>query len=103
MDTLNDLSIPYDESVDGRDVWDRYESLIFNQDEDFVRSRINMKKIQGIMSYYIFSIFPRGKDFELLHTYGEEKYGFLYLENFQDVYSLDNGINTDVLSNSMFI
>ena len=103
MDTLNDLSIPYDESVDGRDVWDRYESLIFNQDEDFVRSRINMKKIQGIMSYYIFSIFPRGKDFELLHTYGEEKYGFLYLENFQDVYSLDNGINTDVLSNSMFV
>lgn len=103
IDTLNDLSIPYDESVDGRDVWYRYESLIFNQDEDFVHSRINMKKIQGIMSYYIFSIFPRGKDFELLHTYGEEKYGFLYLENFQDVYSLDNGINTDVLSNSMFI
>lgn len=103
IDTLNDLSIPYDESVDGRDVWYRYESLIFNQDEDFVHSRINMKKIQGIMSYYIFSIFPHGKDFELLHTYGEEKYGFLYLENFQDVYSLDNGINTDVLSNSMFI
>ena len=103
IDALNDLSIPYDESVDGRDVWYRYESLIFNQDEDFVHNRINMKKIQGIMSYYIFSIFPRGKDFELLHTYGEEKYGFLYLENFQDVYSLDNGINTDVLSNSMFI
>lgn len=103
IDTLNGLSIPYDESVDGRDVWYRYESLIFNQDEDFVRNRINMKKIQGVMSYYIFSIFPRGKDFELLHTYGEEKYGFLYLENFQDVYSLDNGINTDILSNSMFI
>lgn len=103
IDTLNGLSIPYDESVDGRDVWYRYESLIFDQDEDFVRNRINMKKIQGVMSYYIFSIFPRGKDFELLHTYGEEKYGFLYLENFQDVYSLDNGINTDILSNSMFI
>lgn len=103
IDTLNGLSIPYDESVDGRDVWYRYESLIFNQDEDFVHNRINMKKIQGVMSYYIFSIFPRGKDFELLHTYGEEKYGFLYLENFQDVYSLDNGINTDILSNSMFI
>ena len=103
IDTLNDLSIPYDESVDGRDVWDRYESLIFNQDEDFVRNRINMKKIQGVMSYYIFSIFPRGKDFELLHTYGEEKYGFLYLDSYQDVYSLGNGINTDVLSNSIFV
>ena len=103
IDVLNDMSIPYDNMVDGRDVWNRYESLIFNLDEDFVRSRINMKKIQGIMSYYIFSIFPHGKDFELLHTYGEEKYGFLYLENFQDVYSLDNGINTDVLSNSMFV
>ena len=50
IDTLNGLSIPYDESVDGRDVWYRYESLIFNQDEDFVRNRINMKKIQVVFS-----------------------------------------------------
>lgn len=103
FDTLDDLSIPYDETVDGRNVWEKYESLIFSQDEDFVRNRINRQKILGIMSYYIFSIFSHGKDFELLRTYGEEKYGFLYLENFREVYSLDNGINTDVLSNSMFI
>ena len=103
IDALNDLSIPYDKTVNGRDVWNSYESLIFNQDEDFVHNRINRQKIVGIMSHYVFSIFPHGKDFELLRTYGEEKYGFLYLENFQDIYSLDNGINTDVLSNSMFI
>ena len=103
FDALDDLSIPYDEIVDGRDVWEKYESLFFSQDEDFVRNRINRQKILGIMSYYIFSIFSHGKDLELLRTYGEEKYGFLYLENFREVYSLDNGINTDVLSNSMFI
>ena len=103
IDTLDDLSIPYDETVDGRDVWKRYESLILSQDEDFVRNRINRQKILGIMSYYIFSIFSHGKDFDLLSTYGEEKYGFLYLENFQDIYSLENGIDTEVLSNSMFI
>ena len=103
IDTLDDLSIPYNETVDGRDVWERYESLIFDQNADFVHNRINRQKILGIMSYYIFSIFSHGKDFELLRTYGEEKYGFLYLENFRELYSLDNGINTDVLSNSMFI
>ena len=100
---LDDLSIPYDKTVDGKDVWERYETLIFIQNEDFAHNRINRQKIQGIMSYYIFSIFSHGKDFELLRTYGEEKYGFLYLDNYQDIYSLDNGINTDVLSNSNFI
>lgn len=89
--------------MDGKDVWERYESLILSQDEDFVRNRINRQKILGIMSYYIFSIFSHGKDFDLLRTYGEEKYGFFYLENFQEIYSLDNGINTEVLSNSIFI
>lgn len=103
IDSLNNLSIAYDETVDGKDVWERYESLILSQDEDFVRNRINRQKILGIMSYYIFSIFSHGEDFDLLHTYGEEKYGFLYLENFQEIYSLDNGINTEVLSNSIFI
>ena len=103
IDSLDDLSIAYDETVDGKDVWERYESLILSQDEDFVRNRINRQKILGIMSYYIFSIFSHGKDFDLLRTYGEEKYGFFYLENFQEIYSLDNGINTEVLSNSIFI
>lgn len=103
IDSLNDLSIAYDETVDGKNVWERYESLILSQDEDFVRNRINRQKILGIMSYYIFSIFSHGKDFDLLRTYGEEKYGFLYLENFQEIYSFDNGINTEVLSNSIFI
>ena len=103
IDSLNDLSIAYDETVDGKNVWERYESLILSQDEDFVRNRINRQKILGIMSYYIFSIFSHGRDFDLLRTYGEEKYGFLYLENFQEIYSFDNGINTEVLSNSIFI
>ncbi len=103
IDALECLSIKYDDTVDGRDVWEKYESLIRYQDFDFVRSRISMKRLQGIMSFYIFSIFSKGKDFELLRTYGEEKYGFFYLENFPNVYSLENGINTRVLSDSIYL
>jgi len=89
--------------INGKEVWICYEDIINNQTEDFVKNRIKMKKLQGLMSNFIISIFPSGRDYEMLKTFGEEKYGFLYLENYMDVYSFENGINTDILKESNFI
>lgn len=100
---LNDLNIPYSEVLDGRYVWQKYLEIILGEKEDFIKNKILMKKMQSILSIFTFSIFPNGKDYELLKTYGEEKYGFLYLESFSSIYSLENGVNTDELSTSMFI
>jgi CRISPR-associated endonuclease/helicase Cas3 len=91
------------ETINGANIWTCYENLIKNQNEDFVKNRVKMKKLQGLMLNFIFSIFKYSKDYENLKTYGEEKYGFLYLENYADVYSFENGINTDVLMESNFI
>jgi CRISPR-associated endonuclease/helicase Cas3 len=89
--------------INGKEVWMCYEDIINNQIEDFVKNRIKMKKLQGLMSNFIISIFPSGRDYDMLKTFGVEKYGFLYLENYMDVYSFENGINTDILKESNFI
>lgn len=52
--------------------------------------------------YTLINIFSC-KDFDLLKTYGEERYGYFYLENYHAVYSLEGGINTNICMDSLFI
>ena len=101
--TLEELHIPYSTVLNGTDVWNKYVTIIQDQDEDFVKNKIQMKKLQSLMSLFTFSIFPNGKDYEVLRTYGQEVHGFLYLETFQKIYSLENGINTECFSESNFL
>lgn len=90
-------------TLSGDEVWNKNEEIIKNQDADFVRNRIMLDKIQGLMSQFTISVFPESKDAELLKRYGEEKYGYLFLESYSDVYSFENGINTTVLQHSNFL
>lgn len=100
---LNELEIPYSAVIKGTDIWSKYSAIINDQDEDFVKNKIQMKKLQSLMSLFTFSIFPSGNDYETIRTYGNEEYGFLYLEAFQDIYSLESGINTEHFSESNFL
>lgn len=100
---IKEFNIPFNEYINGADVWLAFENIIQNKENDFVKNRVLRKKIQGLISNYTFSIFKGGNDYSLLRTYGEEKYGFLYLENYDEVYSFEDGINTKVLMNSTFI
>ncbi len=102
-DSIRDLCIPFDECLRGEDVWNMYEALVHTQEEDFVKNRIKMKQLNSIMSLFVFNVFPKGKDAELLRTYGEEKYGYLYLNSYQGIYDLEGGINTIALSESTFL
>ncbi len=103
LSILDELNVYYDEFVDGEDVWKMFEDLIINQEEDFVRFKSKMKKLHGLMSYFSFSVYPEGKDFDMLQTYGEEKFGYFYLASYRDIYSLEGGINTTIFTESMFI
>lgn len=62
-----------------------------------------MQRLHGLMSYFSFSVYPEGKDFNMLQTYGEEKFGYFYLASYRDIYSLESGINTTIFTESMFI
>lgn len=89
--------------LSGECVWRKYEEILKNQDADFVTDRIMLDKIQSLMSQFTISIFPESKDAEQLQIYGEEKYGYLYLESYDEVYTFENGINTTVLQQSNFL
>lgn len=89
--------------VDGKDIWNLYEQTVVDGKEDFVQNRVKLKKIQGLMSNFCFSMYPKSKDYSRLMTFGIMKLGYLYLESYHDVYSFNDGINTDLLENSNFL
>ena len=99
----DEFGMDTDTALSGQEVWNKYEEVIKSQDVDFVRNRIMLDKIQSLMSQFTIAVFPESKDSELLKIYGEEKYGYLFLESYSDVYSFENGINTNVLQYSNFL
>jgi len=100
---LKELNIPYTKVLSGVDVWKKFSDTIAEQSEDFVKNRIVIKKFQSILSLFTFSIFPNSNDYQMLRTYGREEYGFLYLNAYEEIYSFENGINTDKFTTSNFL
>jgi len=79
--------------------WKAYEKIVSNQEQEFVNKKILLKKLSSKLSKYTFSlaIYPNS-GIEYLSPYGEEKYGYLYLEEFQTIYSYEDGLDTNVLT-----
>lgn len=97
IDATEYLGINHDKYIEGQYVWEVYEDIIKSQG-DFVKIKIKLKLIQGLMSCFTISMFPNGRSYEVLKTYGEEKYGYLYLQSFSDKYTFEDGIMTDSIS-----
>jgi CRISPR-associated endonuclease/helicase Cas3 len=96
------LGLSDNDEVEGSKVWNLFKSLVMEEDPDFIHKKIKLRQIFSLMSQFIFSIFPNGKDYENLKTYGYEQFGFLYLENYKEIYSFNDGINTSLLQYSNF-
>jgi len=85
--------------IDGKEVFEIYLSSIHNKME-FTQQQIRKKVLQSIMSKYIFSIFASPKlENELVHFYDKDKseYGYLYIERWKDIYSIEQGLNAKKL------
>jgi len=80
--------------LSGNKVWEKYCEIIENKDRDFQEKRIDLIKIQSLMSNFVFSVF---KSVNELKKYGEEKYGFLYIENVKEIYSVNEGLDENKL------
>ena len=93
------------DKVKGSDVWGLYEKIIKMQDIDFTKRMINIKKIQSLITKFSFSVFKYSSLFEDLKNVGGaiEKYGYYYLNNYNDVYDYENGINDEKFKDSRFI
>lgn len=84
--------------------WNAYEKAILNNEKDLIDKKINIKKLSAKISKYTFSLADYPKSgIEYLKAYGEEKYGYLYLKEWdmesegKKLYSYENGLDTSVL------
>ena len=82
-------------------IWNSYEEAIQQQDEDFTIRQIKLKNIASEISKYTFSLAKyQGSGIENLLPYckgSKEIYGYLYLEEYQNIYSFKNGLDTSIL------
>jgi CRISPR-associated endonuclease/helicase Cas3 len=85
-----------DESVCGFEIWDLYEEIIKNKEKNFNRNRKMLIIIQGLIAKFSFSISIYSKFLRDIIISGncEEKYGFLFLQNHDAVYSYEEGVKS---------
>jgi len=109
------IFVPWCEEA--KTTWKAYKELIENQNMDFVKKQIAIKKIASKISKYTFSLAKyQGSGIENLEPYCQKEYGYWYLkeehiakdDNFDEVhiYSYKNGLDTKVLKGTnvgMFI
>ncbi len=95
------------EFLDGELVWKTYVNIVENKDINFIKKRIDLKKIYGIMSQYMFSIFSHSgvlaelKNFADLEIYNH--YQILYLSHWDKIYSYTDGIKDEKFEEAMFV
>jgi CRISPR-associated endonuclease/helicase Cas3 len=92
------------EKISGKDVFQVYMDTIDNIEQKFIDKKINLKKLAGIMSQFLLSIFNNQK--EVLKEYCDfekEKYGINYLLNWEDIYSYEEGFNMEKINGDIFL
>jgi CRISPR-associated endonuclease/helicase Cas3 len=77
---------PNDLKVSGEKVFDLYQRLIIQENDDFIEAKTELKKLQGIMSQFVFSLMTRSISMEklVLGTHGEESLGMFYLSHWKE-------------------
>ncbi len=79
--------------------WNAYIKIIENKELDFTTKKINLKKLTAKLSKYTFSLLNyQNSGIKYLKPYSEEKYGYLYLTEWKNIYSYEDGLDTSVLS-----
>jgi CRISPR-associated endonuclease/helicase Cas3 len=96
-----------EKNVSGEMVWTLYTEIIQLKNEDFVEQKLRMKKIQSIMSKFVFSIFAHSKDVQHLieRGYKEHDFGFIRLHDIIDnddaVYNYEYGLVDEKLEEAL--
>lgn len=85
------------EEIEGKDVFDLYISFIYNK-IDFTSQKLREKKLQGIMSKFIFSVFASKeveKELILLSDVEKNAFGYTYLSRWKEFYNVNAGFNNE--------
>lgn len=93
--------------VEGKKVWQAYLDIIHNRNADFIKKKIDLKKIYGIMSQFMFSIYTHSNQIDELLRFSDgeshKNYKMLYLEEWQKVYDYKSGIKDEEFKNTIFL
>ncbi|MCK5520799.1 MAG: CRISPR-associated helicase Cas3' [Candidatus Marinimicrobia bacterium] len=79
--------------VPGGKIWELFEEAIKYKNDNFVKQKQRMIILQGLMSKYTVSISTYSKTAQNMKNsgHGEEKYGYYYLNNVEDIYDYETG------------
>lgn len=101
---MQSISVFVPHNIMARLYWNAYEKAILNDEKDLIDKKIDIKKLSAKISKYTFSLADYPKSgIEYLETYGEKKYGYLYLKEWyseydgKKLYSYKDGLDTSVL------
>lgn len=91
------VKISCENKVSGSDVFKLYERIIKQKDDDFIGVKTELKKLQGIMSKFIFSLMTHSKSMQnlVLGSHGNERMGIYYLSHWKEdkTYNYEFGLS----------
>lgn len=83
-------------TVSGEWIWECYVNLIHSDDVHFMQKKTDLKKIYGIMSQFMFSMYAQSNDVRELRRFSDgeswKKYNMIYLQDWQKVYDYSDGL-----------
>ncbi len=90
--------------IKGENIFQIYMDNIDNKEQKFIDKKINLKKLAGIMSQFMLSIFKNQK--EVIKEYCDiekEKYGISYLLHWKNIYSFEDGFDMEKINEDIFL
>jgi CRISPR-associated endonuclease/helicase Cas3 len=108
------FKIPISKVISGKDVFEKYISIITNQENEFIRKAVDTKKLYGLLSKFMFSVYKNAanqlKEYSDISSENNytERFGMIYLINWRDykgdeIYNYESGVNQWLLKNDNFL
>ena len=93
------------EAISGHDVFAIYQKIIADDEGTFINKNINLKKIYGLMSKFMFSVFQTQEQVfkPYLNPDLTEKFGILYLQHWDQIYDYEDGLDVEEVKGGVFI
>lgn len=114
IEVAKSLEISITPTINGKEVFEKYVSIVTNKEKEFISKSIEIKKIYGLLSKFMFSVYKNAA-IELL-TYSDkgseenytERFGIIYLLYWRDykgdeIYSYESGVDQFLLKNDNFL
>lgn len=102
---LDAIKVVQGQLVLGALVFERYKSIVKMEEEDFLKSKVDLKKIGGILSNFSINVYPTilSKLSDKLDKGENGQFGFEYLLHHENCYSFENGFDFSNELEDMFL